>query len=64
MLEGGMPYDIPDMRNEEDRKKYENDRLSPFYGSDGSKPDIPCCSHTDFKPNDKQIALINEILNK
>ena len=30
LLERGVPYDIPDFRREEDRKKYENDRLSPF----------------------------------
>jgi predicted dehydrogenase len=44
LLEGGVPYDIPDFHNEEDRKKYENDRLTPFFGPDGSKPTIPCCS--------------------
>ncbi len=55
MLEGGKPYDIPDFTKEEDCKLYENDRLSPFYGTDGSKPTIPCCSHTDFKPTEKQI---------
>ena len=64
MLEGGVPYDIPDMRNEDDRKKHENDRQSPFYGTDGTKPNIPCCSHPDFKPTEKQIALVNELLNK
>lgn len=40
LLEGGMPYDIPDFRKEEDRLLYENDTLSPFYGSDGSLPSI------------------------
>lgn len=55
MLEGGKPYDIPDFTKEEDCKHYENDRLSPFYGTDHSKPTIPCCSKTDFKPTEKQI---------
>lgn len=45
LLERGIPYDIPDFRREEDRKKYENDTLSPFYGTDGSTPSIECCSH-------------------
>ena len=45
MLEYGVPYDIPDFRKEEDRKRYENDRISPFYGTDGSEPTIACCSH-------------------
>ena len=56
MLEGGRPYDIPDFRLEECRKEYENDRLSPFYGSDGTKPTIPCCSHPDFAPTEEQVA--------
>ena len=63
MLEGGMPYDIPDFREEEWRVKYENDRLTPFYGSDGSEPTLPCCSHTDFKPTEKQVEVYREALN-
>ena len=62
MLEGGKPYDIPDFTKEEDCKLYENDRLSPFYGVDGSKPVIPCCSHTDFKPTEKQIENYKKAL--
>lgn len=45
LMERGVPYDIPDFRTEEARKQYENDTLSPFYGSDGSKPTIPSSSH-------------------
>lgn len=63
MLEGGKPYDIPDFHKEECRKQYENDRLTPFWGSDGSEPNIPCCSHTDYKPTEKQVELYNESLN-
>lgn len=63
MLDGGRPYDIPDFTKEEDCRLYENDRLSPFYGSDGSKPTIPCCSNPDFKPTEKQLELYNKILN-
>ena len=44
ILNGNQPYDIPDFRKEEDCIKYENDRETPFYGSDGSKPTIPCSS--------------------
>ncbi|MEE0946946.1 MAG: Gfo/Idh/MocA family oxidoreductase [Acutalibacteraceae bacterium] len=62
MLEGGKPYDIPDFTKEEDCKLYENDRLSPFYGVDGSDPVIPCCSHTDFKPTEKQIENYKKAL--
>lgn len=63
MLEGGKPYDIPDFHKEECRKQYENDRLTPFYGADGSEPNIPCCSHETYKPTEKQMQLYNEILN-
>lgn len=45
ILAGGQPFDVPDFRREEDRVKYENDRETPFYGSDGSEPTIPCSSH-------------------
>ena len=62
MLEGGKPYNIPDFTKEEDCKLYENDRLSPFYGADGSDPVIPCCSHTDFKPTEKQIENYKKVL--
>lgn len=59
-LAGGMPYDIPDFRNEDDRKKYENDNDSPFYYSDGREPTIPCCSHPDYLPSDEQIKKYSE----
>ncbi len=63
MLEGGKPYDIPDFTNEADCKLYENDRLTPFYKADGSKPTIPCCSHTDFKPTEEQLHAYRKCLN-
>ena len=55
ILNGGATYDIPDFRLEEHRKQYENDKQTPFYGSDGSKPNIPCCSKTDYEPRPEQI---------
>lgn len=61
MLEGGKPYDIPDFKNEEERVKYENDRLSPFPKADGSR-DIPCCSVPDFEPTEQQIAYYKKVL--
>ena len=64
VLEGGKPYDIPDFRKEEDRKLYENDYLSPFYGADGSEPTLPCCSHPDYKPTEEQIQLYLKELEK
>ena len=62
MLEGGIPYDIPDFKKAEDLEQYRNDHLSPFYGADGSKPTIPCCSHPDFKPTEIQIKNYKKAL--
>lgn len=63
VLDGGKPYDIPDFHLEENRKLYENDRLSPFPGKDGSAPTLPCSSHPDFSPTEKQMQLQEELLN-
>ena len=63
-LEGGVPYDIPDFRNEEDCKKYENDYLSPFYYTDGRAPTIPCCSNSNYAPSESQLIEFNKALNK
>ena len=64
-MERGMPYDIPDFRKEEDRKKYENDTISPFWGSDGSEPSIYACSHQTHhitqEEADEYDAMIAEI---
>ncbi len=62
ILNGGVPYDIPDFRLEECRKEYENDRQTPFYGTDGSEPNIPCCSVTDYKPTEEQMKRYIENL--
>ena len=64
VLNGGVPYDIPDFRNEDDCKKYENDRETPFYYDDGRSPTIPCGSHPDYSHTKEQVALFNELLNK
>ena len=61
-LSGGVPYDIPDFHNEDMRKRYENDRFTPFYSNDGTPPSLPCCSVKDHKPSDKQLRLFDEIL--
>lgn len=61
VLNGGT-YDVPDFRSEEVRKQYENDRETPFYGSDGSKPTIPCCSVTDYRPTEEQLINYYEAL--
>ncbi|MBQ7386780.1 MAG: Gfo/Idh/MocA family oxidoreductase [Clostridia bacterium] len=61
VLYGGT-YDIPDFENPEDRAKYENDRLSPFYMTDGTEPTLPCCTVTDFAPTEEQVRLYHELL--
>lgn len=63
ILNGGAVYDIPDFRLEECRKEYENDRQTPFCGTDGSKPNIPCCSNIGYKPTQEQIEKFLEALN-
>ncbi|MBR6765400.1 MAG: Gfo/Idh/MocA family oxidoreductase [Clostridia bacterium] len=62
LMEYGMPYDIPDFSKKEDRDKYRNDDLSPYYYSDGRTPTIPCCSHPDYKPSELQIANFKKAL--
>ncbi len=64
VLNGGIPYDIPDFCCEEARKEYENDRHTPFVGLDGRKPNIPCCSKPAYSPTDEQIRKIAEILSE
>lgn len=63
-LEDGKTYEIPDFHLEENRKKYENDYLTPFYGENGEKPTIPCCSKTDYKPTEKQLELYRELISE
>lgn len=62
MLEGGKPYDIPDFTKEEDCKLYETDYMSPFYGTDGSAPSLPCCSKPDFEPTEEQLKNYKKVL--
>ena len=64
VLEGGKPFDIPDFRREEDCRLYENDRLSPFYGTNGDMPSLPACSDTEYKPTEKQLELYDEMVSK
>lgn len=64
ILNAGFPFEIPDFRNEEDCKKYENDYLSPFWYSDGTAPTIPCCSNPDYKPTEKQLENYRNAVNK
>lgn len=62
MLEKGTPYDIPDFHLEEDRVKYENDRLTPFYGSDGSEPNIPSTEHPEYNLTPEKMAKYDRLI--
>ena len=63
LLENGVAYDIPDFRREEDRIQYENDTLTPFYGSDGSEPTIRPSNHTtNFSP--EEMARYDELMKE
>ena len=63
LLRFGEPFDIPDFHKEEDRKRYETDALTPFYGSDGSEPTLPCCSNPDHKIDPDELREYRRILN-
>ncbi len=54
IMEGNVPFDVPDFRKKEDRDRFRDDTLSPFYLSDGTPPSYPCCSNPDYEPTDKQ----------
>ena len=64
ILNGNMPYDVPDFRKEEDRVKYENDRETPFYGSDGSEPTVRCCSNPDHTPREEDVLAYEKLLQE
>jgi len=64
LLKYGVPYDIPDFHREEDRIKYENDRETPFFGSDGSLPTLPCSSHPEYKPTEEMVERFRQAMHK
>ncbi len=64
MLENGTPYDIPDFHREEDRVKYENDRLTPFYGSDGSEPTIRSTNHPEYNMTPEKMAIYDQRMSE
>ena len=64
MLENGVPYDSPDFRNEDDRAKYENDKLSPFYNTlDGSEPTIPQTNFPEYNMTTEKMAEYDRKIN-
>ncbi len=53
IMGGSVPFDVPDFRKKEDRDRYRNDNLSPFWLSDGTAPTYPCCSNPDYLPKNR-----------
>lgn len=65
ILEGNKAFDVPDLRLEEDRIRYENDNASPFYGANGELPTVPPCSDPSYKPSQTKLdAYMNALNNK
>lgn len=64
LLEFGVPYDIPDFRKKEDRDRYRDDELTPYWHSDGTPPSIPCCSRPDFAPSRMQKENFRKCLEE
>lgn len=62
-MEGGVPYVIPDFDCAADCARYADDRATPFYGSDGTPPTIPCCAtNPDYRCSEAQIAGYRKIM--
>ncbi len=64
VLAGGQPFDIPDLRKEEERVKYENDFLTPFPDAvrEGDER-VPSCSHPDYAPTEEMRARFRAVLD-
>lgn len=62
VLNGGIPYDVPDFRREEDRVKWENDRETPFYTYGTGEPTVRSCSREDFKPAPGRLQRFRDVL--
>ncbi|NLD88284.1 MAG: Gfo/Idh/MocA family oxidoreductase [Clostridiales bacterium] len=49
VLRGNVPIEIPDFRDEAVRRRYEHDKLTPFWHDD-KEPTLPCCSDPTARP--------------
>ena len=63
ILNDNKAYDVPDFRRPEDRLKYEDDELTPFYGIDGEAPTLPACSDPDYVPSQAKREAYETALN-
>ncbi len=62
IINNNASYDIPDFSKEEDRKKYENDRISP-YPNENLQATVPCSSQP-YAPTEDDLAKANEFWSK
>ena len=59
-LQDGAPFDVPDFRNEEDRKRHEHDDWSPW--PEDRRPDQPWPSiRGQLVPNEEAVAYAKKI---
>jgi predicted dehydrogenase len=59
-MEGGRPFDVPDFRKESQRKKYQDDRWSPFPEDAGpGQPPATLCGNV--QPSAKAVARARKI---
>ena len=63
LLEGGTPFDIPNLNLETERIKYQDDHLTPFRNGDLVNT-IPCCSNPNYEPSENQMKNYLKIIGK
>jgi hypothetical protein len=61
VLEGGMPYDMPDFTDEQSRRKYENDTWCPILKEGMDKDSIPPASIVGKEPSEADLAAAAKV---
>lgn len=64
LLKKGIPFDIPDLSLESERKLYGNDNFTPFVDCKDKNNIIPCCSNENYKPSEKQLNEYLKVLKE
>lgn len=62
IINGNIPYDIPDFSKEEDKRLWENDRISPFPDANGNA-DVRCSS-IPYAPSAEDMEYAENSWNK
>jgi len=60
-LEDGKPFDMPDFKNEEERKIHENDAWNPILKEGMDKNSIPPSSIVGYEPTDEDLKAAEEV---